>query len=175
MSVDNAAFLALFWDLASDDAVKRVYGGAQVVDHVRKGEQLFIQRRGGHSVEGELAADTDYTLKRLIRGLGSSRDSARHGFATCLCELLSLPSIPVKYSMTQIEELTKIKSSLKPHEQRDLIFGKLFAYLALIRSGPHCSHRRQGKRWQNSRWLPAGSNGYHVWGGPQELRRYFKG
>ena len=135
MSVDNAAFLALFWDLASDDAVKRVYGGAQVVDHVRKGEQLFMQRRGGHSVEGELAADTDYTLKRLIRGLGSSRDSARHGFATCLCELLSLPSIQVKYSMTQIEELTKIKSSLKPHEQRDLIFGKLFAYLALIRSG----------------------------------------
>lgn len=133
MATDNSAFLSLFWDLANDDPVKRLSSASQIIEYIRKREALFAINHSHN--DGEIAADTDYTLKRLIRGLGSSRDSARHGFATCLCELLSLQSIPIKYSITQIEELTKVKGSMKPIEQRDLVFGKLFAYLAMIRSG----------------------------------------
>ena len=133
MATDNSQFLSLFWDLASDDANKRLTAAGNVIEYIGRSEAAFRARNA--NADGEIAADTDYALKRLIRGLGSSRDSARHGFATCLGELLSMQSIPLKLAITLIEELTSIKGSMKPMEQRDLIFGKLFAYLAIIRSG----------------------------------------
>lgn len=37
----------------------------------------------------ELSPDTEYTLKRLIRGMGSNRKAARQGFGVVLCEVLA--------------------------------------------------------------------------------------
>ena len=62
-------FLNLFWDLASDDREKRLAAGKHVVEHV------FVES------EDIVPADKQYTLKRLVKGLSSSRESARLGFA----------------------------------------------------------------------------------------------
>ena len=120
----NSAFLNLFWDLASDERSKRLTAANQIILHIQTCEAQ------GSSV------DTDYTLKRLVRGLGSSRESARHGFVTCLSELLvTVRAIEVTSTLQLIDEHTKISGSLKGAEERDFLFGKLFGYLSLIRSG----------------------------------------
>jgi DNA polymerase phi len=114
----NSAFLNCFWDLASDEKEKRVVAAEQIIAHVKNA-----------------GADTEYTLKRLVKGLGSSRESARHGFVTCLSELLITVDIQIGSTLTLIDENTKITGSLKGAEERDFMFGKLFGYLSLIRSG----------------------------------------
>ena len=120
----NSAFLNLFWDLASDERSKRLSAANQIILHIQTCEAQ------GSSV------DTEYTLKRLVRGLGSSRESARHGFVTCLSELLvTVRAIEVTNTLQLIDEHTQISGSLKGAEERDFLFGKLFGYLSLIRSG----------------------------------------
>lgn len=34
--------------------------------------------------------DAEYAVKRLVRGMCSSRDSARQGFASCLAQVLAV-------------------------------------------------------------------------------------
>ena len=46
----------------------------------------------GDALEGD---DVAYCLKRLLRGLNSSRDGARQGFAACLTELFDKYSFNV--------------------------------------------------------------------------------
>lgn len=104
----NSAFLNSFWDLASDDTEKRVAAACQIIDHVK------LQEGNG--------VDTEYALKRLVRGLGSSRESARQGFVTCLCELLiAVPSIEIGTAMALIDENTKVRFCLNLNELRGKI------------------------------------------------------
>eukprot|EP01032_Pedospumella_encystans_P026599 gene26599-30059_t len=112
-------FLQCFWDLASNDAAKRVSASVHIVEFVAK----------------NLDAERDYTLKRLVKGLGSSRDSARQGFATCLCEFLQLPGVEVAHILDVLDSTTQVTGSLKGAEERDFLFSKLFCCIALIRSG----------------------------------------
>ena len=65
----NRDFLNLFWDLASDDAEKRIPAGKKIVEYTL------------HPKEDQVGVDKSYTIKRLVKGLSSSRDSARLGFA----------------------------------------------------------------------------------------------
>jgi len=117
----NSAFLNSFWDLASDETAKRVAAAQAIVSHV------------GGATGGD---DAEYALKRLVRGLGSSRESARQGFVTCLTALLvAAPAVPTATVLALIDEHTKVTGSLKGAEERDFMFGKLFGYLALARSG----------------------------------------
>jgi DNA polymerase phi len=118
----NSAFLNSFWDLASDEKDKRITAASQIIVHIK--------------CQGGAGVDTDYALKRLVRGLGSSRESARQGFVSCLCELLiTVESINTGTTLSLIDDNTKITGSMKGAEERDLMFGKLFGYLSLIRSG----------------------------------------
>lgn len=89
-----------------------------------------------------MTIDLDYAMKRLIRGLSSSRDSARHGFSACFTALLTASSdfpkdkeLPLSVTMPIIDESTRIKGKVRGSEERDLMFGKLFAYLSIARSG----------------------------------------
>ena len=118
----NSAFLNSFWDLASDETGKRVAAAQAIVAHV-----------GGAATGND---DADYALKRLVRGLGSSRESARQGFVTCLTSLLvAAPAVPTATVIALIDEHTRVTGSLKGAEERDFMFGKLFGYLALARAG----------------------------------------
>jgi hypothetical protein len=75
----NAKFLGNFWDLASNDDRTRIVGAANIVKFLKDNE-----------TNENFKPELEYTTKRLIKGLCSSRQSARQGFATCLCELLRL-------------------------------------------------------------------------------------
>eukprot|EP00953_Heterococcus_sp_UTEX-ZZ885_P031155 16380-Heterococcus_DN1.PRE.2 len=68
-------FMQGFWDLASTDSPTRRGAAASIVQHL--------------CAAGTPQKDVDYAVKRLLRGLCSSRDSARQGFAACLAETLA--------------------------------------------------------------------------------------
>lgn len=129
----NSKFLNCFWDLASDDNEKRIKGGIDIIEYVLNAEKLW-RETGFHDVKKSnssdnksddddddedvsndsekkdiLANDTEYALKRLVRGLGSSRESARQGFSACLCEVLNiLPQVRVIDVLSVLDENTKV-------------------------------------------------------------------
>lgn len=90
----------------------------------------------------EAGSDSEYTyaLDRLIKGLSSSRASARIGFSTCLTEILSVLILRKSYSVAAfIKDLDqKIRSSISKSNgknERAILFGKLFGFQALLNSG----------------------------------------
>jgi len=127
----NQQFLSWFWDLASDDRERRLGAANGILSHVDQA----VKTQKGMNEEGSMVIDLDYALKRLVRGLSSSRDSARHGFASCLAALLASGAVPLKIALPIIDESTHIRGKIKGSEERDLMFGKLFAYLSIARSG----------------------------------------
>lgn len=114
--------LACFWQLASDDAAVRIGGVQSLLDHLRKTSNQ----------PSELA----YCLKRLVRGLASPRGSARQGFSSALCAVLT--DFAKEISTSSVEEMMRKEfaptSGLKGQEERDLLFAKLFGINALARS-----------------------------------------
>ena len=96
--VGNSKFLSSFWDLASDERDKRIHAAHTIVESVSVSNTNY-----GNST------DMEYALKRLVRGLGSSRESARHGFVTCLTELFTVnKSIDADMVFALIDEHTKV-------------------------------------------------------------------
>jgi DNA polymerase phi len=121
-------FMNWFWDLASDEATVRAQAGTMIVK--------FLQQSQQH--QATACADLEYGLKRLVRGLSSSRLSARQGFAACLCEVLGTfgPNlVPSSEILRLIDESTQVTGAMKGSEERDALFGRLFGYVALIRAG----------------------------------------
>ena len=98
------AFLSYFWDLADDSLEKRLAASEKLLLHVK----TAISTQEARNEAGTLVSDLDYTLKRLIRGLSSSRNSARHGFATCLTSLLREGHISLSDTLDMMEEYTKV-------------------------------------------------------------------
>lgn len=79
-----------------------------------------------------------YTLKRLTRGLASSRAAARQGFALALTEILNTfvdPVLTTKDVIAIIQDNIHIGSKANRQEQRDYSLGRVFAALVLARSG----------------------------------------
>ena len=61
----------------------------------------------------EAKKDITYTLQRLVKGLSSSRESARLGFASCLVQVLSQSSdVQLQDVMILIEENTKLTGKI---------------------------------------------------------------
>jgi DNA polymerase phi len=126
----NAATLQVFWDLASDDAATRA-SACQLLIQSLASEQKSYTASGGPAraaaqsaaqmedakMDGDdeddegvvstplshsLAPPLSYALKRLSRGLASSRASARQGFALALTEILA------NFSVVSTEEVLRI-------------------------------------------------------------------
>ena len=111
-------FLQYFWQLADLNATARSAAAGAIIDHVAIHPQL-----------------QDYTVKRLIRGLSSSRDAARQGFSSTLTQLLmDCPGLDMTELLSLLEDITTVSNSQKGMEQRELMFGRLFGYLAFQRS-----------------------------------------
>jgi hypothetical protein len=72
--------LQFFWDLASVDAFQRASTTKELILHLKESTD-----KAGTDL---ILPATEYTLKRLIRGLNSSREGARQGFATALTQVL---------------------------------------------------------------------------------------
>ncbi|XP_014165902.1 myb-binding protein 1A [Geospiza fortis] len=76
-----------------------------------------------------------YTLKRLVEGLGATREAARPGFSLALAQVLqAFEEIPLCSILEQIKEkhnLEKVKKKLV----RNAAFGNFFGVMALFQSG----------------------------------------
>ncbi|ETV73453.1 hypothetical protein H257_11590 [Aphanomyces astaci] len=116
------AFLKVFWDLAELNPATRVAAVESIVQHLNQAND---------------AEELAYTLKRLIRGLASSRDAARQGFSTALTALLHhFPAaVPVESVLDLLKSTMDVSASMKGMEQRDHMFGRLFGLLAIHSSG----------------------------------------
>lgn len=126
-------FLQQFWDLASPQRSTRQNAACGIVKHVLQ-QQSRVPGNASNE-EPALAEDTTYALKRLVRGITSSRDAARQGFSACLTELLlALPGIGTERVMQMIEEATQETAGTKGQEERDLMLGRVFGSLVLLQA-----------------------------------------
>jgi len=120
----DAAFLQSFWDLAN------------IQDAERQKAALSICRGISSGSSGEQKQKLDYALKRFVRGLCSSRECARQGFALAMTEVLAQHG---ELSLAAVLELMgnelKITGGMKGQEERDAHFGRVFGCMALVRSG----------------------------------------
>ena len=110
MNGKGSKFLNSFWDLASDDARARCLATKRIIIHVNE-----MQKKS--SDQDSLCSDGDYAIQRLVRGLSSSRDSARQGFSACLCQfLVSFPVVEVATLTTMINDNTRVSECTYPQQ-----------------------------------------------------------
>ncbi|NXY83003.1 MBB1A protein, partial [Alcedo cyanopectus] len=114
------AFLDFFWDIAKPEQEVRLAATENLLRHLREGKK-----------DDELT----YTLKRLVEGLGATREAARPGFSLALAQVLqAFEEIPICSVLEQIKEkhdLEKVKKKLV----RNAAFGNFFGVMALFQSG----------------------------------------
>ena len=72
--------LEIFWQLASPSIQVRSEAAKRLANSL-------IKAQADHDGE-DMCGDLTYSLKRLARGLASSREGARHGFALALTSVL---------------------------------------------------------------------------------------
>ena len=95
--------LALYWELASIDPAVRIKSAEALM-------KTLLQFQAGHSsnlqeissvaeLDVACAPDVAYGLKRLLRGLPSSREGARQGFSMALSEVPQLCIEWIQYSL----------------------------------------------------------------------------
>ncbi|VDB99939.1 unnamed protein product [Peniophora sp. CBMAI 1063] len=82
------------------------------------------------------AGDVSYSIRRLVRGLASPRESSRLGFSVALTELLArINTVTCSQILAFVLDASQIGSSLSGQEERDMLFARLFGITAIIRSG----------------------------------------
>ena len=129
-------FLECFYALADLDEAIRSSATKDLVAHLAKGE-VDDEDMGAGSV------DLSYAVKRLVRGLCSSRGAARQGFTLALSEVLR--SFAEDESMSPMGVLDLVENVRKNQgagggkasgqEERDFMFAGLFGCIAVHRSG----------------------------------------
>ncbi|KAK9283879.1 hypothetical protein L1049_012134 [Liquidambar formosana] len=141
--------ISVFKDLASADVSVREAAAEALVTELQEVQKVYDRLEKKEVAEGglQLEAEKDdglnncapslrYAVRRLIRGVSSSRECARQGFALGLTMLVgTIPSIQVDSLLKIIANLLEVTSSMKGQEARDCLLGRLFAYGALSRSG----------------------------------------
>ncbi|XP_071431277.1 myb-binding protein 1A isoform X2 [Pithys albifrons albifrons] len=114
------AFLDFFWDIAKPEQEVRLAATENLLRHLREGKK-----------DDELK----YTLKRLVEGLGATREAARPGFSLALAQVLqTFEEISLCSVLEQIKEkhnLEKVKKKLV----RNAAFGNFFGVMSLFQSG----------------------------------------
>ncbi|KAM9938278.1 hypothetical protein OXX80_002208 [Metschnikowia pulcherrima] len=82
----------------------------------------------------------DYALNRLIKGLTTSRQSARFGFSMALTEVVRELVTKQDYELSvetfldKIMAATSVSAGMKGKEVRPTLFGRLFGFQALVNS-----------------------------------------
>lgn len=160
--------LPLFWNLSSNSKNERIESSVKLVSALERFQAGFEPRESnestsededGHPQEKSKAGldvlnaqDVSYSIRRLVRGLGSPRESSRLGFAVALTEVcdflwefnLTNPSIQLlsrinTVTCAQVTALildsAKIQGSMTGQEERDILFARLFGLTAIIQSG----------------------------------------
>ncbi|KAL2537188.1 DNA polymerase V family [Forsythia ovata] len=145
----NIAQARVYDDLAAVDASVREAAAEALVTELVEVQNVYDMLEDKQLVEGALKLEAEkddglnscapslrYAVRRLIRGVSSSRECARQGFALGLTILVgTVSSIKVESLLKLIVNLLEVSSSMKGQEARDCLLGRLFAYGALARSG----------------------------------------
>lgn len=156
--------LPLFWDLSSVEKKKRLDASVKLVSTLEKFQVAFEHRSADSDassneddsgreedgldvgVVGNMeydsmldalnAPDVAYSIRRLVRGLGSPRESSRLGFAVALTELLSrITTVSCAQILALLLDATRTSGNQTGQEERDLLFARLFGLTAIIHSG----------------------------------------
>lgn len=117
---DNKNLLSCFWSLADLDETSRAESVIGIIKELKSS-----------STQEETLA---YVLKRLVKGLASSRKRARQGFSTALVHVLNefAKSIEVDNVLELMNTNLKHSKSVPGNEERDAYFGKTFGFLAIL-------------------------------------------
>ncbi|XP_059313830.1 rDNA transcriptional regulator pol5 isoform X1 [Lycium ferocissimum] len=141
--------IGVFKDLAAAEASIREAAAHSLVAELLEVQKGYDSLENKEVVEGQfkLEAEKDdglnncapslrYAVRRLIRGVSSSRECARQGFALGMTVLVgAVPCIKVDALLKLIVELLEFSSSMKGQDIKDCLLGRLFAYGAIARSG----------------------------------------
>ncbi|GJJ11974.1 hypothetical protein Clacol_006212 [Clathrus columnatus] len=154
--------LPLFWDISSNTKSNRIEASVKLIKALENFQNVFSpplapsesssdedgERQGDEeddddrlqfpkvNLEKLNASDVTYSIRRLIRGLASPRESSRLGFAVALTELLArLNSVTASQILSLIMQHSHIHGAMKGQEERDMLFARLFGVTALAQSG----------------------------------------
>ncbi|KAG2365801.1 hypothetical protein BDR07DRAFT_1398137 [Suillus spraguei] len=145
-----ATTLSLFWNLSSASKKERISATVKLVNSLEKFQGQHTPKpevSPGSEDDEENVGSTDgldvlnahdvaYSIRRLIRGLASPRESSRLGFSVALTELLSrLDTITSAQVISMIVDGSKIQGSMTGQEERDVLFARLFGLATVIHSG----------------------------------------
>ncbi|GLC57322.1 hypothetical protein PLESTB_001211700 [Pleodorina starrii] len=149
----SQAVLQYFWDMASYDENVRIAAARGLVKDVTEDQLKHLATLGKDTEsppeEGSpkiklleyhlrrCSPTTVYTLRRLARGLGSSRQAARQGYATALAGLLAAVGGADCLTAPGVMVLLEvcIDGPLRGGDAKETLLGRMFGYGALLRSG----------------------------------------
>lgn len=90
-------------------------------------------------IEEDSPEEWDYTYNRLIKGLTSTRQTAKLGFGMLLTEVVSevkkRDDLTLEKYLDKLNEVTSVKGGMKGKEERALLFGRLFGLNVVIKVG----------------------------------------
>mgnify|MGYP002477042376 FL=1 len=125
----------LFYTLASDLDSERAQSVINVIDQLKS-----IQKHDDATYTKEM----NYTIDRLITGLGSNIGSARIGFSLCLTEIIDISlddgiTSDVHQYIKKLQEKLPLndsnngnKKKVKGKDERGFVFGRLFGLQVLM-------------------------------------------
>ncbi|KAK0483486.1 DNA polymerase phi-domain-containing protein [Armillaria novae-zelandiae] len=140
--------LPLFWNLSSSSKKERIDASVKLISSLEQFQAQFAKDSSDTSEDESQgddkidpldkynAHDVSYSVRRLIRGLASPRESSRLGFSVALTELLSrILTFTCAQILYLIMDATKTQKSMTGQEERDVLFARLFGITAVIQSG----------------------------------------
>ncbi|CAL1703687.1 unnamed protein product [Somion occarium] len=144
--------LELFWHLSSANKKDRLDASAKLIGALERFQAEFVPKEAPETSDEDEneefsgknrdgldalnAQDVSYSIRRLVRGLASPRESSRLGFAVALTELLSrINTVTCSQAVTLILDSSKTQGSMTGQEERDVLFARLFGLTAVIQSG----------------------------------------
>lgn len=144
--VASKELLGFFWNLADIEPATRCESAASLVAHLRVAHERSRAVGGPAAADGAPpCAEVAYAAQRLVRGLSSSRDCARQGFALALTRLLrgdesDANAADAEALLSPAHVLALIGSELSggakgAAEEREQAIGFFFAHAAIVRSG----------------------------------------
>ncbi|KAK9903496.1 hypothetical protein WJX75_007153 [Coccomyxa subellipsoidea] len=146
--------LHLFYDLTSLEEPVREEAACQLAFAMEESQKGYSapqtdaaaqQMLGKEGVKGLKKAEqalrkcsplTVYALRRLARGLGSSHDAARQGFALALAAALArVPEIESLPTLDLLDAALEVSKSMKGADAREGLLGRIFGYAAFSQAG----------------------------------------
>ncbi|KAI0713431.1 DNA polymerase phi-domain-containing protein [Earliella scabrosa] len=143
--------LPLFWHLSSANKKERIDASVKLISALEHFQANFVPKDSPETSEDEdegkdsaksdgldvlNAQDVSYSIRRLIRGLASPRESSRLGFAVALTELLArIDTVTCSQIVQLVLDSSKTQGSMTGQEERDVLFARLFGLTSVIQSG----------------------------------------